>query len=986
MPVSFEQFINDLDSTGLLAADETRAFVAGIRADKRPSDAQGLAKELVRAGKLTRYQAANVVQGKAKHLRFDDYVILDKIGEGGMGQVFKAQHDRMKRVVALKILPPFTAARSPEAVGRFQREVHAAARLEHSNIVAAYDAGEAHGVPYLIMQYVEGSDLGTLVAERGTLGVGESLGYMLQAARGLAYAHEHGIIHRDIKPSNLLIDAQGTLKILDMGLARIDDGLAAVAAAQTGLTATNQMMGTVDYMAPEQAKDAKCADQRSDIYSLGCTLYRLLTGDNMFTGETLMQRVLAHMEQPPPSLCVKRPDVPQGVEAIFQRMVAKAPEQRFQNVQELVAALEACLAAADFPHDAAKTLTRRLDTPRDENTLPLAAAAQVTQVPQAADAEKTRQTNKLITVVASEKTKRWTLQIVGGLFATVIAPLVVAVLLKYFDRPDAPANPTATAEAGNQTQGASTNAGAADSKSSAAKPGPTGGPEYAVAPFDAAQAQAHQVAWAKQLGVAAEMNNPKGMKLVLIPPGEFSMGATEEEIESEVRHVMKPGMKERMRSEGPQHRVTLTRPFYCAANELTVRQFRRFVEATGYRTEAEQAEDAAVTWDDPGYPLSDDMPVTCITWNDATAFCDWLSDQEHFRRAEANVAAPVGYRLPSEAEWEFACRAGTTTSFALSGKEVDEHAWFVVSSGGHARSVAGRLANPFGLFDMHGNAAEWCLDWFGPNYYSTSAATDPAGPAEGVLRVYRGGSFAGNEANGRSSARHHAQPTFHPNFLGFRVVRDVQPAASDGSPGQNTANGIAASGNGKPLFNGRDLQGWEPDKPERWSVEADQQALVGRGARGPSWILTDRDFTDFRLRFEFEIAAGAGSGVALHTMPGEKTKAMFELQLANIEGPGRHSMTGALIGVPKSPEQDATPPSERVQLKPVGEWNEAEIELRGRKLRVAINGQVVQDIDFSQAAELPNAREAVRRAKGRIGLQVVLGQVRFRNVRVWESK
>ncbi|HEV3024763.1 MAG TPA: protein kinase, partial [Pirellulales bacterium] len=185
--MSFEQFVNDLDSTGLLAANETRALVDGLRAEKRPRDAQGLAKELVRAGKLTRYQATNVLQGNAKHLRFDDYVILDKIGEGGMGQVYKAQHDRMKRVVALKILPPLAAARSPEAVGRFQREVHAAARLEHPNIVAAYDAGEAHGVPYLIMQYIEGSDLASLAGERGTLGVGESLGYILQAARGLAY-------------------------------------------------------------------------------------------------------------------------------------------------------------------------------------------------------------------------------------------------------------------------------------------------------------------------------------------------------------------------------------------------------------------------------------------------------------------------------------------------------------------------------------------------------------------------------------------------------------------------------------------------------------------------------------------------------------------------------------------------------------------------------------------------------------------------------
>ena len=192
-----------------------------MSASERPADAASLAKKLVQAGKLTKYQAANAAQGKAKNLVFGEYVVLDKIGAGGMGQVFKAEHRRMKRIVALKILPPL-AVKSPDAVLRFQREVQAAARLEHPNIVAAFDAGEGNGVHFLVMQYVEGQDLFSLVKNHSRLPVASAIDYVTQAARGLAYAHDKGIIHRDIKPPNLLVDRDGTVKILDMGLARLD--------------------------------------------------------------------------------------------------------------------------------------------------------------------------------------------------------------------------------------------------------------------------------------------------------------------------------------------------------------------------------------------------------------------------------------------------------------------------------------------------------------------------------------------------------------------------------------------------------------------------------------------------------------------------------------------------------------------------------------------------------------------------------------------
>ena len=236
--------------------------------------------------------------------RFGEYDLLEKLGEGGMGVVYKAQHRRMKRFVAVKMIAR-KATGSPDAVKRFNREVEAVAKLNHPNIVQAYDASEHDGIHYLVMEYIEGKDLAAIVKDRGPMTVHVAVECILQTARGLQYAHDKGIVHRDIKPSNLLVDKDGTMKILDMGLARIA-GLGDNS-DQDRLTGSCEVMGTCDYMAPEQAMDTHHADARADIYSLGCTLYRLLTGQVPYKGETLMQILMAHRESPIPSLCKDRP-------------------------------------------------------------------------------------------------------------------------------------------------------------------------------------------------------------------------------------------------------------------------------------------------------------------------------------------------------------------------------------------------------------------------------------------------------------------------------------------------------------------------------------------------------------------------------------------------------------------------------------------------------------------------------------------------------
>jgi len=305
----------------------------GFPPERRPNDMKGLATELVRAGKLTKYQAINLIQGRLKYLLFGEYMVLEKLGQGGMGQVLKAQHRRMKRMVALKLMSS-EALKNPDAVRRFEREVQAAARLIHPNIVTAFDANEHEGMHFFVMEFVDGLDLGALSKTHGPLPVKMALDYTLQAARGLAYAHGKGVVHRDIKPGNLLVDKDGTVKILDMGLARLDLGK-----EDHELTGSGQVLGTVDYMAPEQALDTRTADARADIYSLGCTLYRLLTGEAIYTGESIMQKLLLHRESPIPSMNMKRPDVPAAVEAVWKKMVAKAPNHRYQTMAEVVAAL-----------------------------------------------------------------------------------------------------------------------------------------------------------------------------------------------------------------------------------------------------------------------------------------------------------------------------------------------------------------------------------------------------------------------------------------------------------------------------------------------------------------------------------------------------------------------------------------------------------------------------------------------------------------------
>jgi serine/threonine protein kinase/DNA-binding response OmpR family regulator len=335
--VSKDEFVSNLTLSKLLGEEELQQI---LESDPQ-ADALGLAHLLLSKGLLTDFQLDLISQGRPKEVRIGNYDILNRLGAGGMGTVFKARHRRMKRIVALKVLSA-NLCKDRSFVQRFQQEVETIARLGHPNVVMAYDADEDDVGHFLVMEFVDGQDLTSFTEQNHPLPVSVALDCVLQAARGLAYAHSRGVIHRDIKPANLLRDKSGVVKVTDLGLARLNSNDADSSAAN-GLTQAGGVLGTVDYMAPEQAVDSTTIDYRADIYSLGATLHFLLMGRPPYTGKSVMSVLVKHRESPIPVLSEIRSDVSPDLETIFNKMMAKSLSDRYGSMPEVVSDLEAAV-------------------------------------------------------------------------------------------------------------------------------------------------------------------------------------------------------------------------------------------------------------------------------------------------------------------------------------------------------------------------------------------------------------------------------------------------------------------------------------------------------------------------------------------------------------------------------------------------------------------------------------------------------------------
>lgn len=269
----------------------------------------------------------------------DEFTLIERTGGGKTGVLWKAKHRLLGKIVAIKIMPE-DSAKFPEWIKRLQREVKITAKLNHPNLVSAVDAGAFHGIHYLVQDYFEGRELAEVLKETGPLPIDKAIDYTLQAARGLEYAHQRTIYHRNVKPANMMVDAEGNLRVTNMIMARVEDNSEAFMSLVEGLTSPGFMMGTADYLAPEQASDAASADGRADIYSLGCTLHELLIGTPPFPDKGIVQKLLAHKNKPAPSLRSQRADVPEWLDHIYLKMVAKDPHQRYASMTEVIQALE----------------------------------------------------------------------------------------------------------------------------------------------------------------------------------------------------------------------------------------------------------------------------------------------------------------------------------------------------------------------------------------------------------------------------------------------------------------------------------------------------------------------------------------------------------------------------------------------------------------------------------------------------------------------
>ncbi len=696
-------FLANLRTSGVLSPAQLQEIQAWVEANQ--PNVQAVAREVNRREWLTVFQIKEVFRGRGRDLILDRYVLLDLLGEGGMGRVYQAHDTRMGRDVAVKIIRRDKLTH-PAAASRFKQEIEALGKMaKHPNVINVLDANLEGRTHFYAMEYINGGDLTKMVRDRGPLPVAEACEYLRHAALGLQHASDAGLVHRDIKPSNILVSRdRRVVKLVDLGLARLMENEDA-AGGEDGHRITQEgfVIGTPDFLAPEQARNPMAVDIRADIYALGGTLYYILTGKVPYDGANPTEKLLKHCTEPPPNLRAIRPDSPPELERLIHWCMAKSADNRPQTPLQLALALQPFCPRPEVPATPVHSggphaaFPARPYAPVPAYPYPVANPAPLSLPPP--DEERPSQIFKLPQQESTTDPIR--------------------------------------------------------------RRGESGFPWGVVLLFLGLFFVGSLLSWAayKQFMQSEEtppesFTNSEGMRVVKLPGGKFRMGSMVEEVGHRA-------------NEGPEHEVTITGPLLIGATEVSHSQFLRVMGSSpsisGKRAHKTQ-----------------NLPVESVTWDDANAFCKKLTEVE---RGQPWSRKGWAYRLPTEAEWEYAARAGSEHPFAFGPRVIfGKQAVYLVTEDDplgigddqtkpllFPSPIGSTDANAFGLQDMHGNVAEWCSDWYKPVYPDTPQ-TDPTGPPDGDSRVVRGGSFKTPSTAIRSASRELLRPDRSRDDVGFRVV------------------------------------------------------------------------------------------------------------------------------------------------------------------------------------------------------------------------